>query len=631
MPQPVLAFDFFGLFGASEKTPEPNSQTLPYNIDISGIDNRALDRSLNDVSALVRLKKEPPMDGESLVRRATADLPSLTDALWGAGYYNGSVAIFIDNADITRDEGALSQAASRAESFRNTSLVPITIQINTGPQFQLRNISVRDVTTGRPFANDILPSREIRLQDGDPAPTSGILAAEAKIIDYLRGQGYPFARVVGRQPVIDHPHKAVDIVFSINKGPKAGIGTVQVEGSSSVNPAVVRSFIYTEEGEPYSPQAVANIRKTVGNVEALGSVRVREADALDENGNLPLIVDIADRPPHLVGFSAKVSTMDGPGIRGYWANRNLFGGGETLRFDADLFFLSLPKGSPNRNDFDWSKLGGRLGVSFNKPALWGTRNDLLTALTASREATDGYTSRWVNATASIRHRFSDKFSVQAGLEIERGQTSDVLGRQDYTLVGTPVSVNYDTTDSLLDPKRGVRLSASVTPYPSFMGSTANIVVGKAQGSTYYAVDEAARYILAARLGFGTIVGDGISSIPANRRFYAGGGGSVRGYSYRSLSPLGPNGEPIGGKSLIEGSLEARIRVTDTIGVVPFLDFGTAFDQSYPDFGATMRYAAGIGLRYHTAIGPIRADVAFPLNKRSSDKPAVLYISLGQAF
>ncbi len=627
---PAAAFDFFGLFGSSDAAPAPSATVISYQPDIQGTDDKALKQALSDVSALIRLKKESPPDGEGLVRRAVADIPALTDALWGSGYYDGAVTVLIDGADIARGDSAGRQAALQAEQFRNRAAVPVTILVKPGEAFKLRGVTVRNAATGRPFPETVMPDKTVKLNAGDPAPTAGILAAEARIVDRLRSLGHPFARVVSRQPVIDHPAHVVDMSFTVEAGPKAGIGTINVTGASQVDPAVVRSFIYVEEGEAYSPQTVSNIRKTVSSVGALGSVRVREGKALDANGNLPIDVEVADRPPHLVGFSAKYSTTDGPGLKGYWANRNLFGGGETLRFDAELTYLSLPDYLNAPDKFDLSRLGGKVGVSFTKPALMGSRNDLLTSITGVRESTDGYTAKYVNATAAIKHRFSDKFFVQAGIEAELGQSKDVLGKVDYTLVGLPLSVSYDSTDNLLDPTKGVRLQASLAPYPTFLGSTAGFVTGKAQGSAYYALDEDARYVIAGRVALGSLVGASIGDIPANRRFYAGGGGSVRGYAYRSLSPTYDD-DPIGGKSLLEGSLEARIKVTDTIGVVPFFDVGTAFAKSYPDFGDNLQYAAGIGLRYYTSIGPIRADLAFPLNPREGDKPVVLYISLGQAF
>ena len=238
---------------------------------------------------------------------------------------------------------------------------------------------------------------------------------------------------------------------------------------------MVRSFIYAAPGDPYSPKALTDIRKSVSRIEALGSVRVREAEALDASGRLPVAVDVTERPPRLVGFSARYSTLDGPGLRAYWANRNLFGGAERLRFDADLYYATRddifrfdPVTGKKRDDWDWSDIGGRFSASFLKPALYGTRWDLLVDGTVAREVTDYYTARFVNGTGVLRYRFTDTFSMQGGIEAERGQSSDTISNVDYTLVGLPLSVTYNSTDNLLDPTRGVRLTASLAPYPKFL-------------------------------------------------------------------------------------------------------------------------------------------------------------------
>jgi translocation and assembly module TamA len=212
-----------------------------------------------------------------------------------------------------------------------------------------------------------------------------------------------------------------------------------------------------------------------------------------------------------------------------------------------------------------------------------------------------------------------------------GTSTDPFGKTDYTLVGVPLSVRYDTTDNPLDPSRGVRVIGSVASYAKAFGSSVNLIQSKLQASTYYAIDAQARTVLAGRVGLGSLSGASINEIPDSRRFFAGGGGSVRGFAYRSLSPLGPGDVPIGGRSLFEASLEARFRVTDTIGIVPFVDVGSAFASSYPDFRTNLRYAAGLGLRYFTGFGPLRLDIAVPLDRRKGEAPAALYVSVGQAF
>jgi translocation and assembly module TamA len=636
-PGQAVAFDFFGLFGSSEEPPAATPDALPYAITVEGTEDSGLRRALEGASTLYRLRQEAPPDGEGLLRRTEVDLARLTDVVWGAGYYDGRISIAIGRTRLEAGRAIAPDVVRRVESYRGREPVPVRILVEPGPIFTLRSVTAREARTGLPFAPEELPSRIVTRDQGRDAASATVLAAEARIIDHFRNAGHPFAKVTRRDPVVDHPARAVDIAFLVDPGPFAHLGSITVRGTEAVDPAVVRSFIYATPGDPYSPKALADIRRSVSRIEALGSVRVREGEALDASGGLPIAVDVTERPPRLFGFSARFSTVDGPGFRTYWAHRNLFGGAERLRLEADLFYADrdFPRFDPvtgkKEDPLDLSNLGGRFTASFLKPALYGTRWDFLLDATAARETTESYTSRFVNGTAALRYRFTDTFSVQGGLEVERGQSSDSLGQVDYTLVGLPLSVTYDSTDSLLDPTRGIRATASVAPYPEFMGSDPGIVVARAQASTYYALDEDARYVLAGRLAVGSIAGAALDEIPANRRFYAGGGGSVRGYEYRTLSPVDAFGEPIGGRSLIEGSFEARIKVTDTIGIVPFVDAGTAFESSFPDFDETIRVAAGLGLRYYTAIGPIRLDVAVPLNPRPGDPAAAFYISLGQAF
>nr|WP_210278691.1 autotransporter assembly complex family protein [Microvirga flocculans] len=628
---PAGAFDLFGWFRKSEEPPSPSASALPYSLEFSTGGDSDLAQALKDASTLQTLQSDPPPDATSLVTRAEADLPRLIDALWGAGYYNARVTIDVAGVPLDLQTSRTDAATRAAARYQARALVPIRIVADPGSQFVLRNVDIRDARSKHPFAPSELPQRVVKMQPGDPARSADILAAEARVVDHFRAQSRPFAKVRHLEPVVFHPARVMDVTLGVDPGPRAGIGTIAIQGAEGVDPAVVRSFIYTEPGDPYSPAALASMRKSIGQIEALSSVRIREAESLDSFGNLPLFVELTERPPRIVGASVQYSTTDGPALRAYWAHRNLFGGAERLRLEGNIFYLSEDGGQPGRDDeWTWDNLGGRFRASFLKPALGGTRNDLLAEAMVERDRTEGYTSRFVNATAGIRHRFSETFSVQGGIEYEKGQTTDVLGQIDYTLVGLPLSLSYDSTDNPLNPTQGVRLLASVAPYPEFLGSSVPMTVARGTASAYYSLDDEARYVLAGRLGLGSIVGADLEDIPANRRFFAGGGGSVRGYRYRTLGPTFL-GEPIGGRSLLEASVEARIKLTDTIGVVPFLDAGTAFESSYPDFDERIRVSAGLGLRYYTGIGPIRLDVAVPLNPERGDPSFAVYVGIGQAF
>ncbi|UZF93064.1 autotransporter assembly complex protein TamA [Bosea sp. NBC_00550] len=636
----LSSLDVFGLFTKKDEPPAPSATTLPYKLDFDLGDAegaKALTRTLQDASLLYRLRQDAPPDGETLARRMAADFNPLIDALWSQGYFNADVALVVDGVSLTVAVEPNATLIRALEAHRNRDAVPIIVKVRPGKVFGLRKIDVveRD-EPGPPAIAD--PLKVSKLKEGDPATSAALRSAQAALVDYMRAQSRPLAKMVEFRPVVDHATGIMDVTYVLDPGPLAGFGDITIGQTDEIPPEVVRSFIYLEPGDPYSPKALADTRRSIATIPAVGSVRIREGDKLDSAGNLPIFVEVTERPKRLLGFSARYSTIDGPAVKTYWEHRNLFGGAERLRLEGSIFLAPRIDGTKIQSfgDFNESDIGARFGFSFIKPALGGSRYDWLLDGVATRERVGtnrygGYTARYANVTTAIRHRFSDTFSVQAGIEVERGQTSDVLGEIDYTLVGIPLSVRYDSTDSLLDPTRGFRAIASFTPYPTFLGSTVGIYQTKGAVSAYYALDEDARYVLAGRVGFGSISGASLDEIPATRRFYAGGGGSVRGYAYRSLAPLGPYGQLIGGRSLLELSAEARIKITDTIGIVPFFDAGTAFESSFPDGKQKLQMAAGLGLRYYTGIGPIRVDVAAPLNPRKGDKPVALYVSIGQAF
>ena len=631
---PALAFDFFGLFGAPEKA-EPSPDAIAYDISFEGLDDAGgLEQNLKDASNSWRLRLDSPSGGFGLTRRVVADYPRLTDALWANGYYNATIRARVAGVPVFPDGRGGEAAAQAAEAYRGRELAPVVFEVELGPQFRLGAIEVIDARTHAPIDRSLFSRRAFDFATDEPARGSSLIARQAEWIDELRAKSYPLAKVVEARPVVRHDAEVVDATFVIAPGPEAGIGAVRYEGSPGVDPAVIRSFVYLEEGEPYSPKRLADTRKSILQIEAIGGAKVEDAqDHLDANGNMPIRVDTTERKEHAFGVSANYSNTDGPALRTYWMDRNLFGGAERLRFDVEggLAPIGGASAAPNFSDLKISDVIGRAGVSFIKPALDGTRNDLLIDAAAVRERTDYYAANYGTGTIGVRHRFAETTSVQAGVQIEAGHTFDAWGGHDYSLFGFPLSANYDSTDSPLAPTKGVRAVANVTPYVKALPHGVGMVQSKGQVSTYYALDDQAWYILAGRVAAGSIVGADIADIPASHRFFAGGGGSVRGYVYKSIAPDNGFGFPTGGRSLFETSGEARIKVTPNIGVVPFVDAGTAFSSPYPDFQTTMRVGAGLGFRYYTAIGPIRVDLATPVNRRPGDGKFALFIGIGESF
>jgi translocation and assembly module TamA len=230
----------------------------------------------------------------------------------------------------------------------------------------------------------------------------------------------------------------------------------------------------------------------------------------------------------------------------------------------------------------------------------------------------------------------ENWRVSAGTsfayEIVDEKADNGEGKRRFQLFGLPLTAVRDDTNDALDPTEGTRLQLSLTPTTGVGDESLLFLTAIAGGSAYYAIDEEERFVLAGRARVGTILAEDTDALPASRRFYAGGGGSIRGYEYQLVGPLDNDEEPFGGTSLVEIGAEVRVRVTEEIGVVPFIDGGTVYDDPIPNGDETLRWAAGLGLRYFTGFGPIRLDVAFPLNPRDGvDEAFQFYVSFGQAF
>jgi translocation and assembly module TamA len=630
------AFDFFGLFGAGDTPPPVSSTAISYTvtIDVTGGDG-GIRSTVTEASSLYQLRKNAPPDGDALAERAKSDFVLIVDALWGLGYYDATVAIVLDRASMTIVQSDVAAFARAADSYRDRAPAPVTINIDPGPMFRLDSIRVVN-GAGEAFTEAELPSYAIGLKPGDPAAAAGLRAAEGRIVDYFRSKGRPLAKALSIAPVVNHATHTMDVTFVAAPGPVAPFGDATLVGPNEFPQSVARSFLYVEPGDPYSPKAIADARTSLRQIPAVGGVEIVEGKTLDPYGRLPYEVDVEDRLPYAIGGSAQYSTINGPAGQAYWEDRNVFGGAERLRLQADLFYAPpWYVTSTSLRDFSINDLGGRVSASFLKPALWGSRNDLLLDALGEKVSTSGvgfvgYEAEDADAQAALRHRFSQNLWVQAGIEGQTGVATDSLGRVDYTLVGMPVSVSYDTTDSKLDPTSGVRLLASGAGFGEFLGSSLNLAQFKARGSAYYSIDPEQRFVVAGRVGFGAEWGPELDEIPANWRFYAGGGGSVRGYAWQSLGPRTIFGV-IGGRSEFDASAELRIKITNTIGIVPFIDAGNAFSSGFPNFSAPLYWAAGLGFRYYTAIGPIRLDVAFPFERVPGNGPVAVYVSIGQAF
>lgn len=614
-------FDGITSWFTGKKADEPMADALPYKVTIN-IDHgdSGLRSAIEDSSNLVTLQDSAAPGVAGLVQRGLSDQERITAALYEKGYYAGEIDILIAGVDVNDPS-----VFDTAEAVRKRGPVPVKINVDVGPQFQFGEIRVLDAKTRRPLA-DVPDLEDSNLVEGEVAASSAIARAERLIVADLRKRGYPFARIDGKDVAANHISRRLEVSLFVESGPKAGFGRFTVSGTEGLDPEFVENRIDIEEGDPYTPERLDKLRRRLTSYPIIAGVKLREAEALDPGGRLPVEVEISERKPRYFGFGTKYSTTDGTAVNGYWGHRNLFGGAETLRIDGQVsWFGGEPDAVPDADPF-----GYMLKATFTKPGILTVDDDLLAEAAVLREVTDAYVRDAVTFTAGVRRQISEALSVQVGVDFEQAYVEDTDGKRRDFVAGLPIDVIYDTTDSLLDPSRGIRSAARVEPF-AFLGEAgAGPVLARGSIAAYQAMDDRNRFILAGRVAGGSLIGANLTDVPPARRFYAGGGGSIRGYEFQSVSPRNDKGDIIGGLSYFEASAELRVRITETIGLVPFVDMGAAFEDEVPDFSG-LQYAAGLGLRYYTAIGPIRLDAAVPLNPRDSDTGYGIYVSVGQAF
>lgn len=557
-------------------------------------------------AALVRAIGEtdgPPTNGFDARRRARAAMASAEALLRSEGYYQPVLADIVEGEDN-----------------------PVAIvEIAPGPRFVLAEPVIRWVEA-EPEPEVIRTAQaEIQLEPGDPGRAADVIAGEGRIIASLARDGYPDAVTQPRRVVVDHATMTVAPTFNIDAGPLVRLDGVRVETRGPTNPPWVMGLAPWHEGQRYDPEQVAELERRLLETGVYDGVAVAltPADQTTPEGNRPVVVTLTDRPRRILEAGATFSTADGSGVNGLWTWYNRFGRADTLRFEARL-----------------ATIDSRIGADLSLPH-WRTPGQTL-ALSAAvvNEDTDAYIRTAGVLSADLRQRIGKTSFYSYGLGLDAGRYSEnrfdpitqapISFDRDLAILTGRGSAYIDQSNDPLNPTTGWRMTLNVQPTAVAGEDTVLFLRTEAQGTAYMPVQDNARTVLAGRVRLGSIIGGSELSVPSDRLFYSGGGGSVRGYQYQGVGPRLPDNTPRGGISLFEASAEARHDLGKGFGVVGFVDAGAIGFAETPDF-SNLRYAVGIGARYNLSFGPIRADLAFPLDKREGDSNFQVYVSIGQAF
>jgi translocation and assembly module TamA len=589
-----------------DKTIADAAAERSYAVRIEGLEEIDAEALLAQFDALSTLRQDQDdsANAAQIDRRAGEDAELLGELLRAEGYYDALVQIRVEPA----------AAGSRLQ---------VVLLAEPGPLYRFAEVSLPGLDAA---GEDAAALREaFGVDAGDPVDAEAVTTGQAALRVALGEQGYAFAEIGTLDIAVDHETRTARLVLPVDPGGERRFGRIIVEGEPLFSAEHIETIARFDSGDDYETSRLDDLRRALVATGLVSAVTIRPVER-EGSDIIDIAVTLERAPLRTLAGQAGYGTGEGFRIEGSWQHRNLIKpeGAVTFRGIAGTREQALAATLRMNN--------------FRK------RDQVLTAQVSAtnidREAYDAKTfllGGGIERQSNIIWQKKWTWSVGAELIATDERDFDVdtgmNRRRTFFIAALPATLAYDGSNDLLDPTEGYRLSGRFSPEASLQsGNTFGYSRAQIDGSYYQPVSD--RVTVAGRVRLGTIFGAERDRIAPSRRFYAGGGGSVRGYGFQDLGPRDPVfNDPIGGRSLAEFALEARIRVdmfNDSLGIVPFVDAGNIYTSTLPHID-DLRFGAGIGVRYHTNFGPIRVDVGTPLGRREGEPRVAVYVSLGQAF
>ncbi len=608
LPDPALTEPLPPLSTFDVTVPETTAEVddaepapVRYSLVVEGLSDVGLEGEFRDLSALEQADGEAS-NGAMIAARAREDEALAIRLLRSEGYYDGTALATIEQVP------------------EQPGQVRVVLTAAPGQRYDFGSI----IVTGPDTVPPGLPRSELPLKVGDPIVAAIVEGAEATLMLRLPEQGYPFIDIGARDVLLDPATGLGDYTLPVDPGPRARFGGYRTEGDLAFDAEHVGVIARFERGELYDSRMVDDLREAMVATNLFSSVSAEPVltgeTAPDGTEYVDILVRQDAGPARSLTATAGFSTGQGFRLEGAWEHRNLFPPEGSLR-------VAGVAGTKEQS----------LGVAFRRSnAGKRDRTVLLTAEAGRRDypAFEGYTAlisgRIARESTPIWHK---RWTWAYGAELiatneTRFRRRDVDQPSDTYFIGGLVGqLGYDTSDDLLNPTSGFRLLGRTNPEVSLQNGTNPYIRNLIEGSAYYPVSD--DLVIAGRARFGSIFGIDRLNLAPSRRFYAGGGGSVRGFGYQELGPKDAENNPIGGRSLTEFALEGRYRFGH-YGAVAFVDAGQVYESQYPRL-SDLRFGVGIGARLYTNFGPLRVDVATPIDRQPGESRISLYISIGQAF
>jgi len=544
--------------------------------------------------------RKHPANAAQIARRSRADADLLEELLRSQGYYDADV---------------------EPRTERAGDAVKVILEAAAGEQYRFASVDLPGLEAAGPEATKLRAAFAVKA--GDPVIAQDVIAGGIALQTALGELGFAGAKVGEQQVEVDHVTHLATLVLPVDSGPVARFGAIRVTGKPPFSAQHVWTMARFKPGQRFGRSKIDDLRRALINTSLVSAADIRVVPAGDGR-TVDLDVRLEPAPSHTIAGEIGYGTGEGARLEASWTDRNFFNP------EGALTFRGIAGTSEQL-----------AAVQFRLSNFLMRDQTLNLQASASHQKFDAYEAKTISLGGNIERQsnfiWQKKWTWTYGGEvlgtIERGvfDASGTKATHNFLIGAIPLSLGYDGSDSLLDPTTGFRLSGRLSPEISARNGHFTYARAQIDASAYRRVTE--NVVAAGRIRLGSIIGAGVFDIAPSRRFYSGGGGSVRGYGYQQLGPKDVDGDPIGGRGLAEFGLEARIRLKQfggNFGIVPFFDGGSLSTEGLPDF-KEWRFAAGMGVRYFSSFGPIRIDVGVPLNRQKGDGPVAVTVSLGQAF
>lgn len=563
--------------------------------------NDDLTGQLARASLARQLQDQGETGAQDLIAAAQADYRRMLTALYNEGFYGPTVSILVDG----REAAAIPPVGGPSQ------VQSIVIRVDPGPSFTFGRAEVAPLAPGTDLPEEFAA--------GNSARTAVIRQSVRAGLEGWQEAGFARADVAEEDVVAVHPQQRLDVAIGLAPGRRYTFGPLQVSGNEDVRTRRIVQIAGLPTGEVYDPDALRRATERLRRTGAFSSVVLREAETDGPGDTLPVTAEVVEQAKRRIGFGIEVSSIDGLGVSAFWLHRNLLGGAERFRVDAEVDQIGL---DGDRPDFG-------LDLSFTRPGTFGLDRDLYATLEFEDVVDELIEVRGAEAELGLTQLVGDDLTLSAGLGLRYAEIKTSLFDLEYLLVTLPLSARLDRRDDEFDPSSGYYIDADVTPFFGIENAEDGVRLFT-DARYYHSFGAEERFTFAGRLQLGSVSGPQGVNAPSDFLFYSGGGGTVRGQQYQSLGVEVEGGE-IGGNSFLGTQLEARIGITDAIEAVAFYDYGMVGTDTFVDEDSPSHAGAGLGVRYKTGVGPIRVDLATPASGDDAGDSVELYIGIGQAF